>query len=93
VDDSRLKNFVNGNCSTAGKRTTCRISYPAIMYLRSYQSGYFVRASDLGVTRLKDGRCDDFYLALINIPFSGSGEYPTFPFSLRVEIEAKILAA
>ena len=55
---------LNMNHSTKGTKTTCHISYPLRPTVKpSFEKGFFVKASTLGVTAAGG---QDYYLAFVN---------------------------
>lgn len=73
----------NLNCAVRGVRTTCQISYPyRPKKVPSHHEGFFVKASDLGITANVNDLEEDFYVAIVNIKPIGNYDSPIFPFLL-----------
>ena len=76
----------NLNCTTRGVRTTCQISYPRHPAVSpSHHQGFFVRASELGITANANDPEEDFYLAVVNICPAGDCDFSIIPYNLRNE--------
>jgi len=85
-DDIIFRNF-NLNCSTLGTQTTCKISYPHpwSKVPPSHRQGFFVRASDLGITANPSDPEEDFYVAVVNIKSNGDADFHIIHYQLKDE--------
>ena len=68
IESRLLWSWLNLNCSTLGKRTTCWISYPlTVPSDHSCFNGFIIRSSELGLGKTNSND-RDFYLLFAGIP-------------------------